>query len=232
MIVGTVKETFAGDRRVAIVPEVVSNYTKRGFEVLVEKGAGLGAGFQDEAYAAKGAKLAGSREEVFEKADLIAHVRMLGANPDAGVQDFSRMRKDQIVIGSADPLSRPDLVHEAAPSGANLFSMELIPRITRAQSMDILSSMATVAGYKAVLWAAEKIAQVLPHVHDRRGHRERRRRTFSSWARAWPGLQAIATAKRLGAIVSAYDVRDDGQGAGREPRRQVRRDGPRPRRGG
>jgi alanine dehydrogenase len=116
MIVGTVKETFAGERRVAIVPEVVSNYAKKGFEVLVEKGAGLDAGFVDEAYEAKGAKLADSRDEVFEKADLIAQVRILGSNPDAGGEDFPRMRKGQLVIGSADPLSRPDLVKEAAPT--------------------------------------------------------------------------------------------------------------------
>ncbi|MHC4939311.1 MAG: Re/Si-specific NAD(P)(+) transhydrogenase subunit alpha [Planctomycetota bacterium] len=207
MIVGTVKETFAGERRVAIVPEVVSNYAKKGFEVLVEKGAGLDAGFVDEAYEAKGAKLADSRDEVFEKADLIAQVRILGSNPDAGGEDFPRMRKGQLVIGSADPLSRPDLVKEAAPTGANIFSMELIPRITRAQSMDILSSMATVAGYKAVLWAAARLPKFFPMFMTAAGTVSPARVFIVGAGVA--GLQAISAAKRLGAIVSAYDVRGD-----------------------
>ena len=207
MIVGTVKETFAGERRVAIVPGVVSNYAKKGFEVLVEKGAGFEAGFTDEAYEAKGAKLAGSRDEVFAKADLIAQVRILGSNPDHGGEDFGRTRKGQMVIGSADPLSRPDLVKEAAPTGANYFSMELIPRITRAQSMDILSSMATVAGYKAVLWAAARLPKFFPMFMTAAGT-VTPAKVFIIGAGV-AGLQAISAAKRLGAIVSAYDVRGD-----------------------
>ncbi|MHC4849250.1 MAG: Rossmann-fold NAD(P)-binding domain-containing protein, partial [Planctomycetota bacterium] len=207
MIVGTVKETFAGERRVAIVPGVVSNYAKKGFEVLVEKGAGFEAGFTDEAYEAKGAKLAGSRDEVFAKADLIAQVRILGSNPDHGGEDFGRTRKGQMVIGSADPLSRPDLVKEAAPTGANYFSMELIPRITRAQSMDILSSMATVAGYKAVLWAAARLPKFFPMFMTAAGT-VTPAKVFIIGAGV-AGLQAISAAKRLGAVVSAYDVRSD-----------------------
>ena len=117
-----------------------------------------------------------------------------------------RMRKGQLVIGAADPLSRPDLVKEAAPTGANFFSMELIPRITRAQSMDILSSMATVAGYKAVLWAAAKLPKFFPMFMTAAGTVSPAR-TFIVGAGV-AGLQAIATAKRLGSVVSAYDVRD------------------------
>jgi NAD(P) transhydrogenase subunit alpha len=207
MLVGPVKETFAGERRVAIVPGVVSNYAKKGFEVLVEKGAGFEAGFTDEAYEAKGAKLAGSRDEVFAKADLIAQVRILGSNPDHGGEDFGRTRKGQMVIGSADPLSRPDLVKEAAPTGANYFSMELIPRITRAQSMDILSSMATVAGYKAVLWAAARLPKFFPMFMTAAGT-VTPAKVFIIGAGV-AGLQAISAAKRLGAVVSAYDVRSD-----------------------
>jgi len=207
MIVGTVKETFAGERRVAIVPEVVSNYRKKGFEVLVERGAGLDAGFTDAAFEAKGGKLAASREEVFEKADLVAQVRMLGANPDEGGRDFPLVRKGQLVIGSADPLSRPDLVKEAAPTGANFFSMELIPRITRAQSMDILSSMATVAGYKAVLWAAARLPKFFPMFMTAAGT-VTPAKVFIIGAGV-AGLQAISAAKRLGAVVSAYDVRPE-----------------------
>jgi len=207
MIVGSARETFAGERRVAIVPDVVSNYKKKGFDVLVERGAGLPAGFTDAAYEAKGAQLAGSREEVFEKADLVALVRMLGANPDEGGRDFGLMRKGQLVVGAAEPLSRPDLVKEAAASGANLFSMELIPRITRAQSMDILSSMATVAGYKAVLWAAARLPKFFPMFMTAAGTITPAR-VFVIGAGV-AGLQAISAAKRLGAVVSAYDVRAD-----------------------
>jgi len=206
MIVGTVKETFPGERRVAIVPDTAATYAKRGLEVLIERGAGVDAGFTDAAFEAKGATLVDSRDEVFAKADIVAQVRMLGGNPDEGGADFARMRKGQLVIGAADPLSRPDLVKEAAPTGANLFSMELIPRITRAQSMDILSSMATVAGYKAVLWAAAKLPKFFPMFMTAAGTVSPARVFIVGAGVA--GLQAIATAKRLGAVVSAYDVRD------------------------
>jgi len=206
MIVGTVKETFPGERRVAIVPDTVAAYKKRGLEVLIQRGAGMDAGFTDEAYEAKGATLIDTRDDIFATADIVAQVRCLGGNPDEGGADFAHMRKGQLIIGAADPLSRPDLVKEAAATDANIFSMELIPRITRAQSMDILSSMATVAGYKAVLWAAATLPKFFPMFMTAAG-------TVSP-ARAFivgagvAGLQAIATAKRLGAIVSAYDVRD------------------------
>ncbi|MEM8882436.1 MAG: Re/Si-specific NAD(P)(+) transhydrogenase subunit alpha [Planctomycetota bacterium] len=205
MIVGTVKETFPGERRVAITPDVIANYARKGCEVIVERGAGVDAGIPDASYEAKGAQLVDSRDEVFAKAELVAQVRILGANPDAGGDDFGRMRTGQLVVGSADPLSRPDLVQAAAGSGANLFSMELIPRITRAQSMDILSSMATVAGYKAVLWSAEKLPKFFPMFMTAAGTITPAKVFIIGAGVA--GLQAIASAKRLGAVVSAYDVR-------------------------
>jgi len=206
MIVGIVKESFPGERRVAVVPDVVPMYQKRGVEVLIEKGAGQSAGFTDAAYEAKGATLSDSRDDVFAKADIIAQVRVLGGNPEHAREDFPRMRKGQLIIGAADPLSCPELVKEAAPTGASIFSMELIPRITRAQSMDILSSMATVAGYKAVLWAAERLPKFFPMFMTAAGTVTPARAFIVGAGVA--GLQAIATAKRLGAIVSAYDVRD------------------------
>ncbi|MHC4956060.1 MAG: Re/Si-specific NAD(P)(+) transhydrogenase subunit alpha [Planctomycetota bacterium] len=206
MIVGTVKETFPGERRVAIVPESVQAYAKKGLEVVIERGAGHQAGFPDTAYEAKGATLVDSRSDVFQKADIVAQVRLLGANPDHGSADLPMMREGQVVLGAADPLSHPDLVKEAAPTGANLFAMELIPRITRAQSMDILSSMATVAGYKAVLWAAEKLPKFFPMFMTAAGTVTPAKAFIVGAGVA--GLQGIATAKRLGAVVSAYDVRD------------------------
>jgi len=206
MIVGTVKESFPGERRVAVAPDIVPMYQKRGVEVLIEKGAGASAGFTDAAYEAKGATLCDSRDDVFARADIVAQVRLLGGNPDHARDDFPRMRKGQLIIGAADPLSYPELVKEAAPTGANIFSMELIPRITRAQSMDILSSMATVAGYKAVLWAAARLPKFFPMFMTAAGT-VTPARVFIVGAGV-AGLQAIATAKRLGAIVSAYDVRD------------------------
>lgn len=205
MIVGCVKETFPGERRVAVVPDVVPQYKKKGLDVLVESGAGVDAGFLDAAYEAKGATIAASRDEVFEKADIMAQVRMLGGNPDAGAPDLARARKGQILIGSADPLSRPDLVKDGAASGANYFSMELVPRITRSQSMDILSSMATVSGYKAVLWAASRLPKFFPMFMTAAGTITPAKVFIVGAGVA--GLQAISAAKRLGAVVSAYDVR-------------------------
>ena len=204
MIVGTVTETFPGERRVAIVPDVVPQYAKKGFEVLVQSGAGVEAGFPDAAFEAKGAKIAATREEVFEKADIVAQVRMLGGNPD-DTADMKLARKGQLVIGSADPRTHPGLVRDAASSGASYFSMELIPRITRAQSMDILSSMATVAGYKAVLWAAARLPKFFPMFMTAAGTITPAKVFIMGAGVA--GLQAISAAKRLGAVVSAYDVR-------------------------
>ncbi|MHC5010172.1 MAG: Re/Si-specific NAD(P)(+) transhydrogenase subunit alpha [Planctomycetota bacterium] len=205
MIVGVVKETFPGERRVALIPDIVPPLAKKGFEVVIEAGAGVPAGFADAAYEAKGARVLGSRDEVYKQADIVAQVRFCGANPDRGKDDLARMRANQVIVGAADPLSRPDLVEEIAKTGANAFALEIIPRTTRAQSMDILSSMATVAGYKAVLWAAERLPKFFPMFMTAAGT-VAPAKVFIVGAGV-AGLQAIATAKRLGAIVSAYDVR-------------------------
>ena len=205
MIVGVVKETFPGERRVALVPDIVPPLKKKGFEAVIETGAGLSAGYPDEAYEAKGATILGSRKEVFDKADIIAQVRTYGANPDEGKADLDLMREGQIVVGASEPLSRPDLMQEMAKKGINLFGLELIPRTTRAQSMDILSSMATVAGYRASLWGAEHLPKFFPMFMTAAGT-VAPSKVFILGAGV-AGLQAIATAKRLGAIVSAYDVR-------------------------
>ncbi|NNG47254.1 MAG: NAD(P)(+) transhydrogenase (Re/Si-specific) subunit alpha, partial [Deltaproteobacteria bacterium] len=153
MIIGVPKETFPGERRVALVPAVLPTLSRAGIQVLVEPGAGSAAGFPDSAYEEKGGKIAPSRADLFGSAGLILHVRALGANPVAGRADVALYRAGQAVITLCRPLSSPEAVRELAESGVTVFSLELLPRITRAQSMDVLSSMSTVAGYKAVLLA-------------------------------------------------------------------------------
>ncbi|MBN1919039.1 MAG: Re/Si-specific NAD(P)(+) transhydrogenase subunit alpha [Verrucomicrobia bacterium] len=204
MIVGVPKETYPGERRVAVVPGVVPALTKAGVSVLVEAGAGDAAGFPDAEYRDKGAAIVG-RAEVFAKADVILQVRTLGANPEAGKADLPLMRKGQAVIGLAEPFTALDAAEALAGRGVTLFGMELMPRITRAQSMDALSSQATVAGYKAVLLAAEALPRMFPMSMTAAGTVSPAK-VFVIGAGV-AGLQAVATAKRLGAVVKAYDVR-------------------------
>lgn len=205
MTVGVPKETYPGERRVALVPAVIPSLKQAGLEVIVEAGAGTEAGFSDAAYAEKGARIAARREEVFEAADVVVQVRGYGANPEAGRRDLTHLRPGQTVIGFFDPLSAPDRAQEAAATGATIFALELMPRITRAQSMDALSSMATIAGYKAVILAAEKLPKIFPMLTTAAGTLAPAR-VFVIGAGV-AGLQAIATARRLGGVVQAYDVR-------------------------
>ena len=196
MRVGIPKETWPGEARVAVIPAGVATLKKLGVDVAVETGAGAAAGFTDEAYAQQGAALLGAAE-IYGTADVLLTVR---ATPPSG-----RLRAGQAIIGFADPLGAPEVIHEVAGSGATLLSMELMPRITRAQSMDALSSMATIAGYKGVLLAANAAPRMFPMLMTAAG-------TISSAhvfivGAGVAGLQAIATARRLGAKVEAYDVR-------------------------
>lgn len=207
MIVGVTRENFPGERRVSLVPASVPHLTKAGMEVLVETGAGQSAGLLDAAYQEKGAKIAATRDELFAQADIIFQVRCLGANPENGREDLPRMKKGQIVIGSCDPLGEPAAITTLAQQGVSLFALEMIPRITRAQSMDVLSSQATIAGYRAVLLAAIELPKMFPMLMTAAGTLSPAR-VFVIGAGV-AGLQAIATAKRLGAIVSAYDVRPE-----------------------
>jgi len=203
MKLGVPKETFPGERRVAIVPAIVAGLRKLGIDVVVERGAGEPAGFPDSAYQEQQATL-GSREDVFQ-ADILAMVRSPGANPDNGAADISLMRPDQVVIGFAEPLTAAEANRAVAGRGSMLLAMELVPRITRAQSMDALSSMATIAGYKAVLLAANALPRMFPMLNTAAGT-VAAARVFIVGAGV-AGLQAIATARRLGARVEAYDVR-------------------------
>jgi len=203
MKVAVVKETFPGERRVALVPSAVPALTKAGLAVVVEADAGRAAGFSDDAYRAAGATIV-SRDEAFA-ADCILAVRAGGAAGAGWPADRDRLRRGAIVIGMCDPLSFPEACREAAERGASLFSLELVPRITRAQSMDVLSSQANIAGYRAVLLAAHTLPRILPMMTTAAGTLTPAKVLVLGAGVA--GLQAIATAKRLGAQVSAYDVR-------------------------
>ena len=205
MIVGIPTETFPGERRVATIPAVVPVFTKADLEVLLEPGAGVEAGFPDAAYTDKGARVASGRSQLFADADVILQVRALGANPVAGRADLELLRPGQTVIGFSEPLAEPEAARDLAARGVTAFSMELLPRITRAQSMDALSSMATIAGYKAVLLAADALPRMFPMLMTAAGTITPARVFIVGAGVA--GLQAIASARRLGARVEAYDVR-------------------------
>jgi len=205
MIVGVPTETFPGERRVALTPAVLSPLSKKGIEVVVQQDAGREAGYLDRDFTDKGATVVATRQEVFQKADLIAQVRAFGANPDAGAADLELVRKGQVVVGTCEPLTSHAETRALAEKGVTLLSLELMPRITRAQSMDVLSSMATIAGYKAVLLGANALPRIFPMLMTAAGTMAAAR-VFVVGAGV-AGLQAIATAKRLGAIVEAYDVR-------------------------
>lgn len=205
MIVGVPKESFPGERRVALVPSVLPNLAKAGLEVLLEKNAGNEAGYPDAAYTEKGAKIAPDRATVFAGADIVVQVLCYGSNERTGKADLPLMRRDQILIGFLRPLGSGQIVQEIARAGITSFAIEMMPRTTRAQSMDALSSMATVCGYKAVLIAADVLPRFFPMLTTAAGTITPSRVLIIGVGVA--GLQAIATARRLGAVVSAYDVR-------------------------
>ncbi len=205
MNIGVARETFPGERRVALVPDSLTILTKQGHTVALETNAGAASGYPDEDYRAKGADIVSDRRALFDGADAILQVRGLGANPDLGRADLELMRKDQLIIAMLDPLSEPDSVKVLAEKGVIAFAMELMPRITRAQSMDVLSSMATVAGYKAVLLAANAAPRLFPMLMTAAG--TIKPAIVLVVGAGVAGLQAIATARRLGAVVHGYDVR-------------------------
>ncbi|MCH8828951.1 MAG: Re/Si-specific NAD(P)(+) transhydrogenase subunit alpha [Planctomycetes bacterium] len=205
MMIGVPRETFDGEQRVALVPSSVPSLLKSGFSVLVETGAGQSAGFPDEQYSEQGARMTASRRELFAESSLILQVRAAGANLSAAEDDLPLFRDGQIVIAACDPLSEPEALRSLAEKNVVCFALELLPRITRAQSMDILSSMATIAGYKAVIMAADLLPRMFPLLMTAAGTITPARVLVIGAGVA--GLQAIATARRLGAVVQAYDVR-------------------------
>jgi NAD(P) transhydrogenase subunit alpha len=205
VIVGVPKETFPGERRVALVPLVVPNLAKAGLQVVIEAGAGSEAGYPDALYEEKGAKVLPDRASVFQQADIITQVLCYGSNDRTGKADLGLLRSDQVLIGFLRPLGSKEIVQEIASAGVLAFAVELMPRTTRAQSMDALSSMATVCGYKAVLIGADTLPKFFPMLTTAAGTVTPARVLIIGAGVA--GLQAIATARRLGAVVSGYDLR-------------------------
>ena len=205
MIVGVPKESYPGERRVALVPVAVPNLTKAGLEVVVEAGAGEQAGYPDTAYVEKGAKILPDRAAVFGSADIVVQVLSYGSNDVTGQADLPLFRKGQALIGFLRPFGSAEVIQQIAQAGVTAYSVELMPRTTRAQSMDALSSMATVCGYKAVLLAAETSPRIFPMMTTAAGTITPAR-VFVIGAGV-AGLQAISTARRLGAVASAYDMR-------------------------
>jgi proton-translocating NAD(P)+ transhydrogenase subunit alpha len=204
VIIGVPKESYPGDRRVAIVPVVVPTLTKAGFEVHIEAGAGSEAGYPDSQYVEKGAKIVADRATAFA-ADIVVQILCYGSNDVTGKQDVALYRRDQILVGFLRPFGAREVLQEVADAGVTAFSMELMPRTTRAQSMDALSSMGTACGYKAVLVAADFHPRIFPMLTTAAGTITPARVFVIGCGVA--GLQAIATARRLGAVISAYDLR-------------------------
>jgi proton-translocating NAD(P)+ transhydrogenase subunit alpha len=205
VIIGVPKEIYPGERRVALAPMVIPMLTKAGCEVVIEAGAGVEAGYPDSHYVQKGAKIIPERAAVFEAADIIVQVLCYGSNDVTGKADLPLLRRDQVLIGFLRPLGSMEVIQEIADTGVTSFAVELVPRTTRAQSMDALSSMGTICGYKAVLIAADTLPRIFPMLTTAAGTITPARVLIIGAGVA--GLQAIATARRLGAVASAYDLR-------------------------
>src|SRR3954447_22184713 len=205
MIVGVPRESYPGERRVAVVPAVVPGLLKAGIQVIVEAGAGAEAGYPDASYTARGAQVLARRGDVFQAADIIVQVLCYGSNDRTGHEDMPLLRDGQGLVGFMRPLGSIETIEAIAGKGVASFAVELMPRTTRAQSMDALSSMATICGYKAVVLAADKLPRIFPMLTTAAGTITPARVLIIGAGVA--GLQEIATARRLGAVVSAYDLR-------------------------
>ncbi|MBQ0720539.1 MAG: NAD(P) transhydrogenase subunit alpha [Gammaproteobacteria bacterium] len=205
MIVGIPREIKPGETRVAMIPANIQAWSKKGVEFIIESNAGEAAGFSDAQYQEAGASISSDRAEVFAKADIITQVQSFGANNINSEPDLKLLKPGQLVAGMMDPLGSPATAEVLAKTGATAIAMELVPRISRAQSMDVLSSMATLAGYKAVLMGASLSPRIMPMLMTAAGTLKPMRTFIMGVGVA--GLQACATAKRLGGVVEAYDVR-------------------------
>jgi proton-translocating NAD(P)+ transhydrogenase subunit alpha len=205
VIVGVPRESYPGERRVALVPAAIPSLTKAGLEVVMEAGAGADAGYLDDEYSAKGAKILPERAEVFRAADVVVQVLCYGSNDRTGKADLPHFHPNQTLVGFLRPLGVLETIQDIAFRGVTSFSVELMPRTTRAQSMDALSSMATISGYKAVVVAADTLPRIFPMLTTAAGTITPGRILVMGAGVA--GLQAIATGRRLGAVVSAYDLR-------------------------
>jgi NAD(P) transhydrogenase subunit alpha len=205
VIIGITRELVTGENRVSLCPENVQSLVDKGLELWIEQNAGAQAGFSDEDYTSAGAKVVSDRDELFAKSDVILQVQSFGSNTENAEDDLKRLKAKQLVIGMMDPLAQPQAAQQVAGTGATAIALEMVPRISRAQSMDVLSSMATLAGYRSVLLGAEAAPRILPMLMTAAGTLQPARVLIMGVGVA--GLQACATAKRLGAVVEAYDVR-------------------------
>lgn len=199
MIIGVPKETLKGETRVALIPQLVSMLVRDKHEVVIEAGAGDGASHDDAQYTAAGARIAKNTKSLFGEAEMVLKVQ------PPTVDEVAAMKEGASCIGFLAPASNPKAIRALAKRNVTAFSMEYVPRITRAQSMDALSSMATIAGYKAVLLAADNIGKMFPLLMTAAGTVPPA--TVMILGAGVAGLQAIATARRLGAKVEAFDVR-------------------------
>jgi len=204
LIVAVAKEISAGERRVALVPDAVKQLKSKGVDVVVERGAGTSAGFDDEAYERAGATMEADPKALFARADFLLKVQAPADLPDGG-NELDALRPGSMLVGFLKPLDAPELAARLAAAKVTAFAVELMPRITRAQSMDALSSMSSLAGYRAVLLAAGALPRIFPMLVTAAGTITAARVLIIGAGVA--GLQAIATARRLGAIVEAYDTR-------------------------
>ena len=200
MKIGVLKETRPNEKRVAITPKIAKDFIDKGFEVLVEEDAGLASSFDNDAYREAGAKVAG-KDDIFNQADVIVKINPL---EDAEIE---RLKNGQVVISMVYHRLQPELVKKIADKGVSLFSMDAIPRISRAQNMDVLSSQSNLAGYKAVILGADHMTKIFPLMMTAAGTITPAKVLIYGVGVA--GLQAIATAKRLGAVVEATDVRPE-----------------------
>jgi len=205
VIVGVPKESYPAERRVALVPAALPNLIKAGFSIVIEAGAGEQAGYPDSNYIDRGATVLPDRAAVFKTADIVIQILCYGSNDITGRADLPLLRRGQVLIGFLRPLGSQKVIQEIADTGVSSFSVELMPRTTRAQSMDPLSSMGTICGYKAVIIAAEMLPRIFPMLTTAAGTITPARVFVIGVGVA--GLQVIATARRLGAVVSAYDMR-------------------------
>ncbi len=200
MKIGVIKETRPNEKRVAVTPQIAKDFVGRGFEVIVEHDAGLASHFQDKDYEEAGVRTA-DKKTVFEQSDIIVKI-----NPPSE-DDLPFFREGQIFIGLLFPYNNPELIKKMAEKKVTAFAMELIPRISRAQNMDVLSSQSNLAGYKAVIIGADALEKIFPLMMTAAGTVKPARVLIYGVGVA--GLQAIATAKRLGAVVEATDIRPE-----------------------
>ena len=205
MLIGVPRETASGERRVALVPEVVQQLARAGHRVIIERDAGLRAGFTDEAYQTAGAQIADTAAEIYASSQMILKVQRPGLTEGTGEAELDQLKEGTVLIGLLQPASDPALFQQLAERGIISCSMELVPRTTRAQMMDALSSQSTVAGYKAVLLAANALQKFFPMLMTAAGTVRPARVLVIGAGVA--GLQAIATARRIGAVVEAFDTR-------------------------